>query len=178
MQYLTACKVFARKVRRLILWFCWWLQWRPLIHGVQEGGKMAEMLTWSIDSPCWCLLAIRRTEYKPAIDKANSLVSHSAPSKPPLNAHQHEWLAPHTGKLEGTTHFLSSHRRQGWGGVLFSSCRSQKKKKWSYGRVSLKHHSDVSTWPGRDVQRCDVLVEIGMYPNKLPSGVGYMLQFH
>lgn len=37
------------------------------------------------------LLVIRRTEYRPTIDKANSLVSHSAPSKPPLHTHQPEW---------------------------------------------------------------------------------------
>ena len=48
---------------------------------------VAEMFTWSINSSVDVPLAIRRAEYRPAIDKANSLVPHSLPSKPPLYAH-------------------------------------------------------------------------------------------
>lgn len=68
---------------------------------VEVGGpphrEVAEMFTWSINSSVDVPMAIRRTEYRPAIDKANSLVPHSPPSKLPLNTHQHEWAAPHTG---------------------------------------------------------------------------------
>lgn len=68
-----------------------WLKWRP------HTGKM---FTWTINSAVDVPLAIRRTEYRPAIDKANSLVPHSPPSKPPLTAHQHEWVTSHTLEAE------------------------------------------------------------------------------
>lgn len=47
----------------------------------REGAEMfTRSINCSVDVP-WPL---GRTEYRPAIDKANSLVPHSAPSKPPL----------------------------------------------------------------------------------------------
>lgn len=58
--------------------------------------EVAEMFTWSINSSVDVPWPLGRTEYRPAIDKANSLVPHSAPSKAPLKAHHREWVAPHT----------------------------------------------------------------------------------
>lgn len=60
------------------------------------------MFTWSINSSVDVPLPLWRTENRPAIDETNSLVPHSAPSKPPLCAHQHEWVAPLT--LEAQDH--------------------------------------------------------------------------
>lgn len=66
----------------------------------------------------WCLLAIRETEDKPAIDKANSLVPHSPPSRPPLNAHQCERLAFHT-EDHSLPVFVLLMGGVGWGRIGF-----------------------------------------------------------
>lgn len=62
------------------------------------------MFTWSINSSVDLPWPLGRTEYRPAFDKANSLVPHSPPSKAPLNAHHHEWVAPLT--LDAQDHTL------------------------------------------------------------------------
>lgn len=84
------------------------IRWRARCDGWGEAPhwEVAEMFTWSISSSVDVLLAIRRPEYRPAIDEANSLVPHSPPSKPPLNAHRHEWVAPHTGSWGSHTFCL------------------------------------------------------------------------
>lgn len=71
--------------------------------------------------------AIRRTEYRPAIDKPNSLVPHSLPSKLPLDmsgSHHTQWKPR-------SIHFLSS---RSWHAMKFyfegvNCLRSQ--KRWS-----------------------------------------------
>ena len=80
-------------------------------------GEVAEMFTWSIDSPP---RPLRRTEYRPAIDKANSLVPNSLPSKPPLNAHHCEGNAPlHSGSW-GAHNLPASTLVTGvWFGVVY-----------------------------------------------------------
>ena len=70
-------------------WLQRWLKWRPW-WGNCGGVYMEHQRLF------WCVLVIRDTEHKPAIDKANSLVPYSPPSKSPLNAHQRERAAPHT----------------------------------------------------------------------------------
>ncbi|MEQ2166183.1 hypothetical protein GOODEAATRI_025269, partial [Goodea atripinnis] len=70
------------------LWDVWRMRWEATYR------EEAEMFTCGPSAALFMPpLAIRKTEYRPTIDKTNSLVSHSAPSKPPLDAHQPEWAA-------------------------------------------------------------------------------------
>lgn len=63
-----------------------WTQYHGWSGGPTQGSG------WDVymehQQLCWFPLAIRRAEHRPAIDKANSLVPHSPPSKPPLNVHR------------------------------------------------------------------------------------------
>lgn len=75
----------------------WWLKWRP------HTGKRLRCLHGASTALSMSPWPLGRTEYRPAIDKANSLVPHSPPSRPPLNTHQHEWEALHTLDAEDLT---------------------------------------------------------------------------
>lgn len=138
---------------------------------------------------CWCLLAIRRTEYKLAIDKANSLVPHSPPSKPPLNAPS-TWVGHTTHWKLRITHFLPSHWRQGFGfGVnmewtaLWHWPREFRWMKWECEHVQqhlcpfFAHESsrclNVCSWPSnsRDTQPlcCSIRNKHGDVHKQLPQ---------
>lgn len=98
-----SCNI-ARVVQYEPIRFCSWCDgWSGPTRGSGSDVYMEHQQL------CWCPLAIRRTEHRPAIDKANSLVPHSAPSKPPLNAHQHWWV--HSGSWTSRTSWLRADGR-------------------------------------------------------------------
>lgn len=68
---------------------------------------MAEVFRRSINGSFDVSWSLGRRETKRAIDKAGSLVPHSPPSKPPLNARQGERVAPQRrGSLTSCLHIV------------------------------------------------------------------------